>query len=165
MFSLVAILCFTRCKEKIKKEPYQVPDDLAQIIAGDSLKTWKLLKRYNGKTRMNMGDCFLKYRQTFMNDGNVYDNNIENSDCGKSLKGSWKIIKDSQNFTYIRITSNQIPKLLGTTENYKDFRIFHASKDSLHLSFVHTQYGQKRRISDYLIDQDLQIKGRDFHHK
>jgi len=153
----------TSC-EKTLKTPYQPPSNLKYLIASDSLKTWKIAKRYNGKTRMNMGDCFLKYRQFFLSNGNVHDNNEDNSNCGPSLKGSWSIIRDSASYTYIRITSDDIPELLGISENYKDFRVFYASKDSLHISFIHNQFGQERRISDYLVQENISVKNRDFHY-
>lgn len=113
---------------------------------------------------MNMGDCFLKYRQIFKRNDSVFDTNSNNSGCGKSLKGVLEIRKDSQNFTYIKFRSRQILELLGTQESYKDFRIIYASKDSLHLSFIHKQYGQEHRISDYLVPINVQISDRDFHH-
>jgi len=153
----------TSCNKTLKT-PYQPPSNLEYLIASDSLKTWKISKRYNGKTRMNMGDCFLRYRQSFLLNGSVYDNNEDNSNCGPSLKGSWAIIRDSAFYTYIRIKSDDIPELLGISENYIDFRVFYASKDSLHISFIHTQFGQERRISDYLVQEDISVKNRNFHY-
>lgn len=164
IYVCIIALLITSCSKKIK-EPYSPPDNLKELIAGDSLKVWKLAKRYNGKTRMNMGDCFLSYRQTFKSDGFVRDNNSEQSDCGPSLEGAWTIVKDSIGITHIRITSEQIPELMGIAENYKDFKVFYASKDSLHLSFTHKQFGEQRRISDYLVQEDIEVVDRDFHFK
>lgn len=157
-------LIASSCSKKEKKPPYQPPQNAVHLITGDSTKTWKLAKRYNGKTRMNMGDCFLGYRQTFGNDGLVADNNSELTNCGESLTGRWNIIKDSSGYTYIRIESPDIPELMNIEESFKDFRIFYLSKDSLHLSFEHTQFGEKRRISDYFVQEAIEVSDRNFHH-
>lgn len=164
--SILALMCFSfNSCDKQKKKPYQPTSNLKELIAGDSLKTWKIAKRYNGKTRMNMGDCFLKYRQSFFSNGGVSDNNEDQSNCGSSLIGAWSIIKDSASYTYIRIISDDIPELLNIEENYKDFRVFYASEDSLHIYFIHTQYGQERRISDYLVQEEVSVPNRNFHFK
>ena len=166
LFFLIIIyvyLCSSCSKEK--QQPYIPPENIISLITGDSTKVWKIAKRYNGKTRMNMGDCFLEYRQTFTQTGQVYDNNEHLMNCGPSLKGAYEIIKDSLEYTYIRISSDQIPALMNIQETYKDFRIFYASKDSLHISFSHTQFGTKRRISDYLVQENITVKDRNFHHR
>ena len=74
-----------------KSEPYKIPDNAVALISGDSLKTWKIAERYNGKVRMNMGPCFMSYRQTFLKDSSFYDNNGEKRDCGESLEGKWHL--------------------------------------------------------------------------
>ncbi len=155
------VLCFSCQKEQQTR--YEVPETINTLIAGDSAKVWKIAKRYNGKTRMNMGDCFLSYRQTFSKDGTVLDNNEENQDCGPSLKGNWSVVKDTLGYSHIRIESPQIVELFGAEQDYKDFRIFYASVDSLHISFLHTQFGERRRISDYLVQEDITVADRDFH--
>ncbi len=162
--TLICVWTYSSCSIE-RKQPYLPPENIIDIIAGDSTKVWKIAKRYNGKTRMNMGDCFLGYRQIFSQTGEVYDNNELLNKCGPSLKGSYEILKDSLGYTHIRISSDQIPALMNIEETYKDFRIFYASKDSLHISFSHTQYGTKRRISDYLVQEDVKVKDRNFHHK
>lgn len=158
---VIFVMCFSCEKEESK--PYQTSENIRQLIAGDSSKVWKIARRYNGKTRMNMGDCFLSYRQTFKTNGAVSDNNEENYDCGSSLKGSWTVVKDTLGYSYIRIESPQIEVLFGTDKDYKDFRIFYASVDSLHISFLHNQFGQQRRISDYLVREEITVADRDFH--
>lgn len=166
LFLLIIFYGTLNCScSKDKKIPYLPPDNSTDLISGDSTKVWKIAKRYNGKTRMNMGNCFLGYRQTFSQSGEVYDNNELLNDCGPSLKGTYELIKDSLGFTHIRISSDQIPELMNIEETYKDFRIFYLSKDSLHISFSHTQFGTKRRISDYLVREDVEVKDRNFHHK
>jgi len=85
---VIAILVLS-CKTK-KKEPFVLPNNAIYLLTADSVKYWKLAKRYNGKTRMNMGDCFLQYRQRFRESGQVTDNNEENKDCGPSLKAQWE---------------------------------------------------------------------------
>ncbi len=79
-------------------------------------------------------------------------------------KEFWKLGRTLRTLLILEFRSRQILELLGTQESYKDFRIIYASKDSLHLSFIHKQYGQEHRISDYLVPLDVQISDRDFHH-
>ncbi len=160
---ILIMLLSIGCSEE-EKTKFQAPKNIKQLIAGDSSKTWKLARRYNGRTRMNMGDCFLKYRQTFTVSGDVYDNNSANSNCGESLKGIWSIVKDTNNVTYIRIESSLIPELFKIDQEYKDFKIFYANQDSLQLSFYHTQYGQGHVISDYLVTESTEVDDRDFHY-
>lgn len=87
--------------------------------------------------RMNMGPCFIGYRQTFTVNGKVMHNKSQLDNGGNSLLGSWEIVKDSLVYWCIRIESEQIPDLIGIEESYKDFRIFYVDTDSLQLSFVH----------------------------
>lgn len=159
----IIIFLLSSCLEQ-EQAPYRPPESIKELIAGSTSKTWKLAKRYNGENRMNMGDCFLSYKQTFSIDGSVNDNNGAFTNCGPSLLGQWTIVKDSLGYSHIRISSKQIPELMGTKENFKDFRIFYASQDSLHISFVHKQYGTQRRISDYLVNENAAIADRDFHY-
>lgn len=162
ILTLCMAICFSCSKNT--PSPYLPPANLDNLISGDSTKVWKLARRYNGKTRMNMGPCFLEYRQTFNINGGVKDNNSYLDNCGNSLVGSWSVVKDSLGFTYIRIESDQIPDLMGIEETYKDFKIFYIDTDSLHLSFIHRQFGKKRRISDYLVRESISIEDRAFHH-
>ncbi|RMB57560.1 hypothetical protein EAX61_10575 [Dokdonia sinensis] len=159
---VLVFVAYFSCSEN-KSNLYQVPENVHLLIAGDSTKVWKIAKRYNGKTRMNMGDCFLSYRQTFKSDGTVFDNNEENYDCGPSLRGSWAVLKDSLGYSNIRISSPQIGEIFGMEKDYKDFKIFYVSADSLHISFLHDQFGQRRRISDYLVREDVSVSDRNFH--
>lgn len=61
---LIIMLSVISCSKT--KEPYQLPQNAIELISGKNEKTWKLAKRLNNKIRMNMGDCFLSYRQIFM---------------------------------------------------------------------------------------------------
>lgn len=70
-----------------------LPQNAMSLIAGDSIKSWKIAQRYNGEMRMNMGPCFMSYRQTFQTDGLVFDNNSKTANCGPSLKGKWHLKK------------------------------------------------------------------------
>ena len=156
------MLCIN-CSEVKTIKPFELPSNSASLIAGDRSKTWKLARRYNGRTRMNMENCFLSYRQTYSVTGAVSDNNGKGSNCGESLVGQWQLIKDSLGYSYIQVSSPQIPELMGIEEGFKNFRIFYLSKDSLHISFEHTQFGERRRISDYLVQEDIAVADRDFH--
>lgn len=135
------------------------------LIHGDSSKTWKIARRYNDNVRMNMGPCFLAYRQTFKSNQSVSDNNENRSDCGLSLKGSYEFKKGPKGHPYIKINSPDIPKLMNTDKDYKYFKILKLSEDTLKLSFKHNQYGSKSRtITDILVRENLDIGDRYFHH-
>lgn len=143
--------------------PYELPENSITLLTSDSVKTWKIAKRYNGETRMNMGDCFLGYRQCFRESGLVKDNNGSLMNCGPSLNAQWKIITQDNGHSYLRIMGDQIPELLSQEEDFKFFKILHISKDSLTLSFTHRQYNKKRTITDYLVRDDLEVDDRNFH--
>ena len=118
------------CKKKTTPI-YRLPDNAAGLLTGDSVKTWKIARRYNGKARMNMGECFLGYRQRFRESGHVSDNNSELRNCGPSLKAEWEITTTDKGHSYLKLTSDQIPALLNQAENYKLFKILFISRDSL----------------------------------
>ncbi|MTI29252.1 lipocalin family protein, partial [Xanthovirga aplysinae] len=149
---------------KAKKEPYKIPENAFSLIAGESGKTWKLARRFNGKTRMNMGDCFLSFRQTFKPDLSVMDNSGKNKDCGESLIGTWRLTKDKKENYYIKIISDQIPRLMNIEEDYKYFKILHVSEDQLTLQFRHKQFSNKERtMTDIYVPEEMEVEGRDFH--
>ncbi|GGG39102.1 hypothetical protein GCM10011344_44970 [Dokdonia pacifica] len=162
IFSCILFSVFISCKDKTK-EPYIIPENAVHLLTADSVKTWKIAKRYNGKTRMNMGDCFLKYRQRFRESGLVKDNNDLQRDCGPSLEATWEITSSEKGDYYLKLTSDQIPELLQQESNEKFFKILYLSKDSLTLSYVHKQFNNRRRITDYLVRDDLEVKDREFH--
>ncbi len=113
---------------------------------------------------MEEGDCFIKYGQTYFTNDSVVDNNERNAQCGPSLKGTWEITQSEKGHSYIKLSSSLLPELLGTDKEYKYFKILFLSKDSLTLSFSHNQFGKKRRITDYLVREDLDIGDRSFHY-
>ena len=163
LFILFSIVFFTSCSDD--KKPYSLPENAEILIHGDSLKTWKIARRYNNGTRMNMGPCFLKYRQTFKIDQTVFDNNGQNRDCGPGLEGNWKLKKDEIGNSYVKISSPKIKELLNTDKDYKYFKILKLTEDTLKLSFKHKQYGNtSRTITDILVREDLDIGDRYFHH-
>jgi len=120
---------------------------------------------------MNMGDCFLGYRQRFAtsaalnanSSGLVEDNNGELRNCGPSLKAIWEITTSDQGDSYLKLTSDQIPELLGQESKEKFFKILYLNNDSLTLSYVHKQFAKRLRITDYLVREDLPVEDRDFH--
>ena len=159
IFIMIGIIS---CQED---QVYELPKNTAILLAGDDAKTWKLAIRSNNNVRMNMGPCFLNYRQSFSVDNNVEDNNGRNKNCGPSLAGTWEFKKGAKNEPYLRITSPQIPELLSTSKEYKDFKILKLTMDTLEVVFRYNQYGNKSRlIKDILVREDLDIGDRYFHH-
>lgn len=158
------------CKDE-PKLPYSIPENAVTLLTADSVKSWKIARRYNGKTRMNMEGCFLGYRQRFRTSaglgvnpsGIVQDNNGELRNCGPSLEATWEITTSEKGDSYLKLTSDQIPELLGQESNEKFFKILYLNKDSLTLSFVHKQFNKRRTITDYLVRDDLPVEDRNFH--
>ncbi|MDY8138166.1 lipocalin family protein [Aquimarina sp. 2201CG5-10] len=149
-----------------KKEPYKIPENAIELITGTSGKTWKIAKRYNGGTRMNMGDCFLSYRITYLPDMTAKDNNDDHHDCGPSLIANWEISTNEKGNSFIKLTSDQLPKLMGVEKNYKFFKITYLNKDTLQLRFKHKQFSSTSRIIvDTYVQEDIIVKNRDFHNK
>lgn len=163
LFTLLIVGIFA-CSEAEKKPPYVIPDNAGQLVAGNSGKTWKLARRFNDGTRMNMGDCFLAYRQTYRPDMTVRDNNGDNYDCGESLEGKWTFAQDEAGNYYIKISSEQLPELMNIEEEYKYFKVLHLADDELVLQFAHRQFSNKKtRITDILVPENSSVEGRDFH--
>ncbi|MFA0964015.1 hypothetical protein AB9P05_19565 [Roseivirga sp. BDSF3-8] len=92
--SVVFLASLMQCTEKPATNPFTLPENAGHLVAGDSAMTWKLARRFNGDTRMNMGDCFLSYRITYRADNTMQDNNGEHSGCGPTLAGTWKFARD-----------------------------------------------------------------------
>ena len=159
---ILILLFFVSCNDK-EEIPYQLPENATSLLTADSIKTWKIARRYNGKTRMNMGDCFLEYRQRFRESGFVDDNNDKLRNCGPSLTATWEITISEKGNPYIKFTSDQIPDLLHQESNEKYFKIIHLSNDSLVISYAHKQFNQKRIITDYLVREDVKLSDREFH--
>ena len=162
--SLIYASCilFISCLSN-KKKVSKLPDNPIESLTGTSIKTWKLAKRYNNGTRMNMGDCFLSYRITYKANMTFADNNGEYNDCGPSMIGKWEIITDKKGYSYIKQTSDQIPILLNIDKNYKFFKILKLNKDTLQIQFRHKQFSSKSTFVDLLVRDDINVKDRDFH--
>ncbi len=164
-FSVSLLLLIIASCNNTPKPPYFAPDNAAQLIAGDSVKTWKLAKRFNDGHRMNMGACFLSYRVSYFTNGTSRDNNDQNLDCGESLAATWELFSN-QDGSFIKLTSDQMPLLLNQEDNYKYFRINSVSDSILVLQYRHKQYANySTLIVDYLVPENQGVKDRDFHNK
>ena len=158
------IVALFSCAEPSPEEPYTLPENALTLLSADSTKTWKLARRFNDKTRMNMGDCFLYYRQTYQSDMTLYDNNGEQRDCGETLRATWKFVKDEKGNCYVKWSSEQLPQLMNIEKDYKYFKILHLSADQLTLQFQHKQFSNKTTtITDFYVPEGVSVEGRDFH--
>lgn len=147
-----------------EKPVYQLPENAWSLISADSVQTWKLAKRFNDGTRMNMGDCFLAYRQIFSMDSTMRDNAGENRRCGETLVANWKFVKDKKGNSYLKLSSDQLRELMQIDEDHKFFKVIELTEDHLVLEYKHTQYGNKSRtITDYYVTEDVAVEDRDFH--
>ncbi len=146
-----------------RKEEYILPKNAIELLAGTSGKSWKLAKRMNNNTRMNMRGCFLSYRVTYHPHMLVTDNNGEQENCGLSLEANWDIIKGKKAKSYIKWTGDQLPELLNIKENYKYFKILKLTRDTLKLQHRHKQFSSASTFVDILVPENVNIKDRDFH--
>ncbi len=160
IISIVIISC-----SKTPKEPYKLPKNSVELIAGTNGagKTWKLAKRYNNGTRMNMAGCFLSYRITYLPNMTLNDNNGEQDDCGPSLIANWEITEDKKGNSYLKYHSNQLPELMNIKKSYKYFKILQLTKDTLQLQFRHKQFSSKSTFIDTFVTENIEVKNRDFH--
>jgi hypothetical protein len=146
-------------------EPFQLPENAAVLISGDSVKTWKLAKRFNDGTRMNMGDCFMSYRVSYATDSRMWDNNKEHKDCGESLEASWKLITN-EDASFIKLEGETIARLLNIKDDFKYFKILALSENELVVQFKHQQFSSSSTIIvDHLVPEDVVVEDRAFHHK
>lgn len=151
------------CSEE-KRPPFKIPENAISLIAGDSAKVWKLAKRSNNNVRMNMGDCFLSYRVTYKTDSIMHDNNGAYRDCGETLTAKWKLHKNKEDESFIRLESEQLKVLMNLDVEYKYFKILDLTEEQLVLQFRHKQFSSKATtIVDVLVPEDTSIKDRDFH--
>ncbi len=159
LFSLLLLACAEK-----PKPPFEITLQAPKLIASTEGKTWKLARRINNETRMNMGDCFLHYRVTYKLNGSMYDNNGDASDCGPTLTGKWSIVKSKKGHSYIKIESDQLPELMGIEKEYMTMKIVGLSKDQIILQFRHNQTTSRRTtITDIYVPEDTDIKDREFH--
>ena len=112
---------------------------------------------------MNMGDCFLRNRQTYSLDHSIRDNSGEHADCGESLLARWRFVKDKEQNYYLRWQSTQLPDLLNIEEDFKLFKVLQLSSEQMTLEFYH-QFGSKQgKITDVYVPENVKVEGRDFH--
>lgn len=162
-FLLLFLIVFCSCSNP-EKPVYDLPVNAFALISADSAKTWKLAQRYNDKIRMNMGVCFLAYRQTFAADSTMNDNAGETRECGETLLARWKFAEDKKGNSYIKLNSEQLPELLQMEKNYKYFKILQLSENELVLQYTHKQFSNKTRIiTDYYVPENVAVEDRDFH--
>lgn len=162
-FALIAFSFIISCSE-LEKPPYEPPTNAVELISGKDGKTWKLARRFNNGTRMNMGDCFLSYRATYRPDKTMNDNNGEQNDCGPTLKAMWGIVKSDKGHSYVKIDSEQLPELMGIEDTYKVFRILQLSEDQMTLQFSHNQFSSKKtKMIDVYVPENAVVKDREFH--
>lgn len=144
--------------------PYVLPKNARKLISGDSSKTWKIARRFNNKTRMNMGDCFLSHLETFHSAGTMHNNSGEHIDCGPTLNAQWEFAINKKGDHFIKLTSDQIPELLNVEQNYKLFKVLYLSSEEMRLQFQHRQFSNKwTTITDIFVPENADIEGREFH--
>ncbi len=163
LIGIVIILLFMSCAGEVDR-PFELPTNAPEMIAGDSVKTWKLARRYNNGTRMNMGDCFLAHRQSFSKDGTFYTSSNGRKDCGAPMVGKWTLARDPEKTAYIRLDSDQIPEMLNIDEDFKFFKIKNLSDSLLVLQFNHAQTTKEQTVMvDYLVPEGVNVDDRTFH--
>lgn len=161
---LATILLIVFACSSEQEQPFELPENPTSLIAGDSIKTWKIARRFNNGTRMNMGDCFLAHRQSFSSNSVFVTNSSGRSDCGEPMVGEWGFAKDKLGNSYIKLKSDQIPQMLNIGEDFKLFKIKMLSDSLLILQFNHAQTTKKTTtLVDYFVPESVEIDDRDFH--
>lgn len=161
-YSLLVLMVFISCAKE--KKVYEIPKNAKNLLAGDSTKTWKLAKRFNNRTRMNMGDCFLSHKETYKSDMTMHDNSGEFRDCGETLRAKWKFVKDKKGNYYIKWSSEQLPVLMNVKEDYKYFKVLHLSEEQFTIQFKHKQFSNKTTtITDFYVLENVSVNDREFH--
>ena len=162
---LIALFWFN-CSSEKEEVVFQLPENASELLAGKDAKTWKLAKRTNGKTRVNMGECTMAYRQTFERNNKVADNNKTREDCGPSIEGTWQFSYDKKKRPYLAITSEMLPKLfkLKNGGKTKHFQIVTLTDSLFVYRFAHELFTNKTTIiEDVLIPENVIDNGRNFH--
>ncbi|WP_109829395.1 lipocalin family protein [Reichenbachiella versicolor] len=161
---LLAVSLFQLACSKTELGTFKLPTNAKFLLTGDSSKTWKLARRFNNKTRINMGDCFLSHRETYKSDMTMHDNSGDHRDCGETIYADWKFIKDQKGYFYIKWTSKRLPSIMNIEEEHKYFKILRLSEEQLTVQFEHEQFSNKSTlITDIYVPEHLPIKDREFH--
>ena len=161
---LLSLLLIQLSCSKTEKPPYKLPKNAKSLLTNDSTKTWKLARRFNNETRMNMGDCFLSHRETYKSDMTMHDNSGDHRDCGETIHANWKFTKDKKGNYYIKWMSKELPAIMNITDEYKYFKILHLSDEQLTIQFKHKQFSNKTTtITDIYVPEHVSIKDREFH--
>lgn len=161
---LLGILVFQFSCSSPKNAPYELPKNAKFLLTSDSTKTWKLARRFNNKTRINMGDCFLSHREVYNSNMTMKNNSGEHRDCGETLSATWKFSKDKKGNYYVRISSKQLPELMNTDKDYKLFKILLLTEEQMILQFKHKQFSDKTTtITDIFVPDNVSVEGREFH--
>ena len=111
-----------------------------------------------------MGDCFLSHRDTYLANQKMHNNSGDFRDCGETLEAEWKFIKDQNDNYYIKLSSEQIPKLLNIEEEFKLFKILKLEEEEMILQFKHKQFSDETTtITDIYVPENVNIHDREFH--
>ena len=161
-FILIICIAFISCAHE--EEVFELPDGATKMLTNDSSKVWKLARRFNNGTRMNMGDCFLAHRHIFNARSTFRTSASGRSDCGEPMVGNWVFAKDKLGNSYIRLESDQIPEMLNITDSFKLFKIQNLTDSLLVLQFTHAQTTKRKTtMVDYYVPENIKVEDRDFH--
>ena len=107
----------------------------------------------------------MAYRQTYLSDMTMHDNNGESANCGETLNATWKFIRDQGDNYYIKLNSKQLPALMNIEEDYKFFKITHLSEEQMIVQFNHKQFSNKTTlITDTYVPEHVSVEDREFHY-
>ncbi len=161
-YILLFFLILTACGDT--EEPFIMPDNAHKLLTNDSTKTWKIARRFNDHVRMNMGHCFLNYRQTYRSDQVLTDNNGEGEDCGESLKAQWEFVTSKKGNHFIKMMSKQLAAMFNIDKDYKFFRIMKLTNEELIVRYNHRQFSDdETSITDIYVPEHINVEDRDFH--
>ena len=163
---LMICLLITSCTADKEYVVYRLPANANYFLAGTAGKTWKLARRINNGTRVNMGECTLGYRQTYLTNHTVTDNNSDMYDCGESMNGTWRLAENAKGAAFVSITSDLVPKYFDVPDGTKtkNFQLIELSEGVLAYKFKHRLFSDKTTIVvDILVPEDSTVDDRNFH--
>lgn len=154
------------CRPQKEEIPFALPANALELVAGKNSKTWKLVKRTNGSTRVNMGECTLDFRLSFATNYTFKDETT-NPNCGPFIAGVYGFALDKNKKPYLKLKGDLIAQVfeIKNQESSKYFQILNLSDSVFIYRYSHKLFSDKTTIiEDVLVPEEVDFEGRDFHY-
>lgn len=154
------------CSPKTEENRFTLPENVLELVAGKKSKTWKLAKRTNGNTRVNMGKCTLDFRLTFSTNYTFKDE-TNNPNCGPFISGVYGFVLDKNKNVYLNLKGEHIAQIfeIKNQDSSKYFQIIDLSDSVFIYRYSHKLFSDKTTIiEDVLVPEEVDFEGREFHY-